>query len=254
MRLSASIMAHPDRSAEVDRLRRALGLSHGVTPVHWDPEGKPSGNGDRIWRQARAGWQMADPDADFHALIQDDAVPCADFLAGLERALEYVPPDAVVCPYLGTGRNVPIRWEALALAAERAGASWARSEKLMWGVCIVLPTKLIPEMITWADRRYGISDDMRVAGWSEKRRGEVWYTWPSLVDHLPVPSLTKHRAADRRARRHHEGSALDVVWSGPVVTDPMMARRRLSRSGPRGAWRVSSPVTGRETEGQGIDA
>lgn len=226
-------MAHPDRAGEVDRLRRALGTSHGVTPVYWDGEGKASGNGDRVWRTARGAWQLADPDVDWHVLLQDDAVPCADLLAGLERALAYVPPDAVVSCYLGTGRNVPIRWEAMAGAAERAGATWVKSQKLMWGVCIALPVKLIPEMIAHADRRSGVPDDMRVAGWAEKYGHEVWYTWPSLVDHLPVPSLTKHKARERVARRHLQGSALAVDWSGRAVSDPMLARRDPTRSGPR---------------------
>ena len=229
MKLSASIMAHPDRQAEVGRLLSALDRD---VPVYWDDEGKASGNGDRVWRTARGGWSLADPAADWHALIQDDALPCADFLAGLELALEHVPPDAVVSPYLGTGRNVPIRWEAMARAADSAGAPWVRSQKLMWGVCIVLPVKLIGEMITHSDKRAGVPDDMRVAGWAERTRREVWYTWPSLVDHRPVPSLTKHRAHDRVARRHHQGSALEINWTGHAVTDPMLARRNPDRSGP----------------------
>jgi hypothetical protein len=229
VKLSASVMAHPSREAEVGQLLAALDRP---VPVHYDPEGAPSGNGDRVWRVARAAWELADPEADWHALIQDDAVPCADLLAGLERALAYVPPDAVVSPYLGTGRNVPIRWEAMARAAETKGVPWVRSLKLMWGVCIILPVKLIPEMMAYADRRAGVPDDMRVAGWAERSHREVWYTWPSLVDHRPVPSLTKHKAHDRVARRHHEGSALEINWTGHAVADPMLSRRYPSRSGP----------------------
>jgi hypothetical protein len=235
VKLSASIMAHPDRAAEVDALLAALDRP---VPVAWDDEGKPSGSGDRVWRTARRGWELADPTADWHVLIQDDALPCADMLAGLERALAFVPQHAVVSPYLGTGRNVPIRWEAMARAADTAGSHWVRSHKLMWGVCIALPVVAIGEMIAHADRKTGVPDDMRVAGWAEKSRREVWYPWPSLVDHLPVPSLTKHRAADRVARRHHGGSALEIDWSGHAVTDPMLARRCAQRSGPS---RVRSP-------------
>jgi len=214
-------------------------------PVHWDDEGPPNGKADRVWRTARGAWLLADPAADWHVLIQDDALPCEDFLAGLERALEHVPPDAVVSGYLGTGRTVPIRWEALARAADSAGASWVRTGKLMWGVCIVLPVRLIPEMIERADRRAGIPDDMRVAGWAERTGREVWYPWPSLVDHRKVPSLTKHRAHDRVARRWHSGSALDLSWSGGVVTDPILARRRPQRSGPSRLRSVRRRETGR---------
>lgn len=242
MKLSASIMAHPDRAEQVDALLTTLDRP---VPVHWDREGKASGNSDRVWRTARGAWKMADPFADWHVLIQDDAAPCPDMLAGLERALAFVPQDVVVSPYLGTGRNVPIRWEAMARAADSAGATWVRSLKLMWGVCIAIPVPAIGEMIAHADRKTGVPDDMRVAGWAEKTHREVWYSWPSLVDHLPVPSLTKHRAPDRVARRHHGGSALEINWTGHAVSDPMLARRRAERSGPS---RVRSRETGTGAE------
>lgn len=229
MKLSASIMAHPDRAPQVCQLMTNLDRP---VAIAWDDEGPPSGNADRVWRTARRGWQLADPEADWHVLLQDDAVPCRDFLAGLERALAYVPPDAVVSPYLGTGRNVPIRWEALARAAETKSAPWVRSTKLMWGVCIALPVARIPEMIAYANQRARVPDDMRVAGWAERTRREVWYTWPSLVDHLTIPSLTKHKARERVARRWHQGSALEINWTGHAVTDPMLVRLNPDRSGP----------------------
>jgi hypothetical protein len=237
VKLSASIMAHPDRSDLVAELAARLDRP---VPVAWDDEGPPSGKGDRVWRTARRGWQMADPGADFHVLIQDDAVPSLDFLAGLERALEHVPEDATVCPYLGQGGAVGHRWARIGAEADRRGASWVLSEKLMWGVAICLPVRLIPEMIERANLATGVPDDMRVSGWTQRRHGQVWYPWPSLVDHRPVPSITKHRAADRRAVRHHTGSALDIDWTGPVVPDPMYSRMRGPRSGPSANRQVTS--------------
>lgn len=236
MILSASVMAHPDRAPLVEELLTALDRP---VPVHWDPEGPPSGNSDRVWRVARGGWQLHDPAADWHVLIQDDALVCRDFLAGLERALEAIPQDVVVSPYLGQGGATGQRWARVGAAADRQRASWVQSAKLGWGVAICLPTRLIPDMIERADRMTGVPDDMRVAGWSTRRRGQVWYTWPSLVDHRAVPSITKHRAADRRAVRHHLGSALDLDWSGPVTQDPMYTRLHGRRSAPR----ANRPVT-----------
>jgi hypothetical protein len=237
VKLSASIMAHPDRADLVAELLAALDRP---VQVHYDPEGPPKGNGDRVWRVARAGWELADPGSDFHVLIQDDALVCPDFLAGLERALEHVPDDATVCPYLGQGGAAPLRWTKMAEQADRRGASFVVSTTLMWGVAICLPTRLIPEMIEQADRMAGVPDDMRVSGWTKRRRGEVWYTWPSLVDHRPVPSITKHRAANRHAVRHHQDSALPLDWSGPVVRDPMFVRSRGPRSGPTSNRKVTS--------------
>lgn len=251
MKLSAAIMAHPSRAELVKTLTSSLDRD---VPVYWDPGGPPSGNGDRVWSVAREAWLMADPDADFHVLIQDDALPCADLLAGLEQGLDFVPDDATLSLYLGAGRNVPIRWEAMARAADSSGAAWIRSDRVMWGVSLALPVRLIPEMVEWSDRKAGMPDDMRVGAWTERRRGEVWYTWPSLVDHQPVPSLTKHRAHDRRARRHLDGSALDITWSGPVVTDPMTARRNASRSGPSRSRPVRSVRANRGTRKAGNGA
>lgn len=229
-------MAHPDRAPAVAELTAALGQE---VPIHWDPEGPPSGAGDRVWRVARKAWEMADPAAAYHVLIQDDALVCPDFLAGVERALQAVPGDVVVSPYLGSGRTVPLRWGQMAQKANTIGASWIVSGRVMWGVCLILPTPRIPEMIKWCDRKSGMPDDMRVGAWAVRHDIDVWYTWPSLVDHGAEPSLTKHRHTERVARRHHQGSALDLDWSGPVVTDPMVTRRRGPRSGPRGVWRGS---------------
>lgn len=237
MKLSASIMAHPDRSALVDRLRASLDRD---VPVAWDDEGPPSGNADRVWRTARRGWGLADSEADWHLLIQDDALASPDLLAGLEKALDHAPLDAVVSPYFGQGGAVGARWARIGAEAERRSASWVLSERLMGGVAICLPTGLIPDFIARADTMAGVPDDMRVAGWSRRRHGEVWYTWPSLVDHQPVPSITKHRAADRHAVHHHQGSALTLDWSGPVSVDPMYARVRGQRSGPSANRKVTS--------------
>lgn len=239
MKLSAGIMAHPDRTAQV----RELIMELGAVPIAWDDEGPPSGNGDRVWRNARRAWEMFDEAADWHVLLQDDAVVCGDFLAGLSAALEHVPQDAVVSPYLGMGGMVPARWGAMAARADEVGASWVRANKLLWGVCIAVPTRLIPAMISDVDRRHRVADDMRVSGWFERRGADCWYTWPSLVDHRNVPSLTKHRAKDRRARRHHLGSALELAWDGQIVTDPMITRRKGARSGPSGNRRVMSTLT-----------
>jgi hypothetical protein len=239
VKISASIMAHPDRARMVAELAAGLAAGWGgrQVPVHFDPHGAPSGKGDRVWSVAREAWSMHDPGADFHVLVQDDAIPSPDMLPALEKALEHVPDYALVSPYLGQGRNVPRRWGKMADQADDQGASWICSYVLMWGVCLAVPVAMIPEMIAWCDRKSGMPDDMRVGRWFQRQKIDTWYTWPSLVDHRPGDSLTKHRQVERIAVRHHLESALELAWDGPTVVDPMVLRRRGPRSAPRGAWR-----------------
>lgn len=244
-------MAHPDRSDSVRDL--ILSLKRDV-PIHWDDEGPASGNGDRVWRTATGAWRLADPTADYHVLIQDDAIACADLLAGLEQALEHVPPGSVVSPYLGTGRMAPARWDVLEQRANERSASWVRAERVLWGVCLVLPVADIPAVLEYGDRLARVPDDMRIGAWAKRHDREVWYTWPSLVDHRQVPSLTKHKAPDRVARRHHPGSALDIRWDGPVVTDPMLLRRRGPRSRPSANRQVTLPTSAGRTGKAGNSA
>lgn len=229
MKVSYSIMAHPDRTDHV----RDMIMQLGAVPISWDEEGPASGDHDRVWRNARRAWEMHEPDADWHVLLQDDAVLCDRFVERMREACGHAPQfgKAIVSPYLGHGRVRPSRWEALAAEADLRGAGWLRTGKLMWGVAIAVPVPLIGEMIAYGDKRPGIPDDMRVAGWAARTGREVWYTWPSLVDHRPGQSLTKHKAADRVAIRH-VGSATEIDFSGPVVTDPVLNLRKGPRSGP----------------------
>jgi hypothetical protein len=236
VKLSAAIMTHPERGSVLTHHPAQLDR---VVPVYSDPGGPPSGHGDRVWSVARETWGMYDPGAGYHALIQDDAVPCADLLAGLEQALDHLPHNAIVSPYLGSGRAVPDRWSRMAREADRQRASWVRSDRVMWGVCLLAPTEIIPDMITWCDRKAGMPDDMRVGAYAQRHGLEVWYTWPSLVDHrADMPSLTKHRARERVAHRHHQGSALSLRWDSSVIADPMFRRRTAVRSAPRSAGRA----------------
>src|SRR5699024_3823256 len=101
MRLSAVIMAHPTRRANAARLKRRLG--RGVSIVY-DTVPEPSTDPRQRWEVGKRCWQAADPRADRHLVIQDDALPCDDMLAGLARALDQVGRDGLVSAYTGTGR------------------------------------------------------------------------------------------------------------------------------------------------------
>jgi hypothetical protein len=214
VKVSVSVMAHPDRLFRVSALRESLGI--GPLSVAWDEEGPPTRDPERIWRTARAAWRLHDPAADWHLLLQDDALPVPGLAGMLPGMLAHVPPGAVVSLYLGTGRPVPGIWHELGRRADEAGAAWIVGPRVMWGVALAVPTSLIPDMIRWGDTQRGIPDDMRVGRWAARRKLEAWFPWPSLVNHPEGDSLINH-GAGRTARRVLDREAASVDYGGPVV-------------------------------------
>lgn len=154
-------------------------------------------------------------------MLEDDAVVCADLLAGLEAALAHVPDDVgLVSPYLGQVRPHTAVFLGLVNEAERVGASWIREESAWWGVALAARTEMVPAMLDHCDG-LTFAYDTRLGHWVRRvARLGVLYPWPSLVDHRAGPSLVGHGGSGaRRAHRFHEGSALDLDWSGPVVSE-----------------------------------
>ena len=211
MKISVSIMAHPDRRESAERLSAEVGLA----PIAFDGEGPPSRDPDRIWRTARAAWMLHDPDADWHLLLQDDAIVATHLLEVLPRALRCVPRPSVVSLYLGSGRPLAGRWSAVVDEANSVGASWIVGPRPIWGVGLLLPTPLIPDMVRYCDTQRGATDDMRVGRWAQRSKLETRYPWPCLADHVDGSSLVGH--GDGRVARSFQADARASAWDGPVV-------------------------------------
>jgi len=222
MKLSAVIMAHPVRKDSAERVRASLDRD---VEIVYDQVTQPSADPRQRWAVGRRCWQAADPSADWHLVIQDDALVCQDLLAGLEKALDVIGPEGLVSAYTGTGRPDQYNVRRAHRHAQDKGHSWMPTKSLCWGVAILAPVPTIPDMVKWCDRKAGMPDDMRVGKWFQSQKIDTWYTWPSLVDHRLAPSLTKPRQVERVAVRHHQGSALELDWSGPTVMDPMIWTR-----------------------------
>lgn len=213
MTISVAVMAHPRREALA--LKLALALGDG-TRIVWDRY-------EDEWDTGRRAWETYSPTATHHVVVQDDAIACRDLVAGLDAALEYVPARAAVSLYVGTTRPDARRVQTAVSEAERTGAAWIAMRDVKWGVGLVVPTAVIPDMLAFADSLGGeydsrLSQFFRRAGWP------VWCTWPSLVDHRDEePGLVRHMippSGKRRAHRFLAGSALDVDWSAGVVHMP----------------------------------
>ena len=70
IKLSISVMAHPSREKYFGYLKERLG----DIPFAIDTESKG------VWENCKRAWKLYDPMADFHLVVQDDAIVCDDFL------------------------------------------------------------------------------------------------------------------------------------------------------------------------------
>lgn len=225
MRLSVSVMAHRVREEQVAELVACLDRP---VEVVWDKHPEPSPLPERRWDTGRRAWQAHDPEATHHLVIQDDALVVPDLIAGLEVALAHVPEGCPASAYLGTKRPAAKQITGLVGQARAQRASWVVGRSLNWGPAIIAPTETIGDMLDWCDQQHGVAYDKRIGlYYRDVLNSATWYPWPSLVDHREGPSICGHGSTGRHAHQTASGSALDVDWSGPVVYDERVHRKRM---------------------------
>jgi hypothetical protein len=228
--VSVVVMADPRRAAMVEEL---LGWLDRPAEVVWDRKG------DR-WDTGRRAWQAIDRTTSHGLVVQDDAIPCRDLVAGIEQALQHVPDGSPLCLYVGKVRPYRELVQGLVNAAG-PGTSWLAMGQLHWGVGVVMPTRYIDEMLAWVDRYGEVENyDTRISRWFQQRNLTVYCPWPSLVDHRDAPSLVPGRTSVRKAHRFlgAEVSALDQDWCGRVVSVPALAPLGRPEEIHDGMWRV----------------
>ena len=214
MRLSAAIMAHPVRQDEAEELQASLDRP---VEIVYDENPVPSADPKQRWATGRRAWEAHDHDADWHMVIQDDAIAAPDLLAGLEKALDQLGSDGLVSAYTGTGRPDQRHIKRALLHAEQKDHSWMSTRSLCWGVAIIAPVATIPDMLKWCShgsRAPRWNYDYSIGRYYRDQIGwRTWYTVPSLVDHRDGESLVGHGGTQRQAHHMETESALLVDWS-----------------------------------------
>lgn len=201
--VSLAVMAHPNRATMAEQVSEQLGGA----PIVWDQIG------DR-WDTRRRTLQAASANADWHVMIQDDAIVPPNLVEHLPRILTHIPPRMWASFYLG---NTPFAMETQAMAkrADRAVVSWVQFRRVVWGVAIAIPTSDIADAIRAGDRQNDRLEDRRLGKFVAGRRDGCWHTWPSLVDHTQGPSITDTRSETRHAYRTGDPAEFDPA--GPVI-------------------------------------
>jgi ubiquinone/menaquinone biosynthesis C-methylase UbiE len=189
--LSVAMMGHPSREKWFPYLREKLGPNAKFIIDH-DSEG--------VWPNARKAWAAFDPEADYHLVIQDDAIVCENFYERVQDILKKG--HKAYCLYWG---NVPKGQRSAAEAGLKRG--YVVKKTPLWGVAVILSTDIIQGMLDWTGQHnwpsnWGtLADDTRICKYLKRKNCNIYYPLPSLVDHRVEenPTLTDRKKPERHA-------------------------------------------------------
>ena len=207
--LSIAIMHHPKRAERIPPLVASIGEGAPVTVVE-------DTNSDGNWPTAKRAWAAYPESATHHAVIQDDVLVCADFIATLQHLIRILPNHCIglYCP------------RKVADTAANRGHSWALLRYGVWGQGFLMPTSWFRACLDWnaanLTEQVFIGDDTRVGYWLQAANTPTWLTVPSLIEHdAPSDSLLGYGNSRRVARRFigTEGRGLERNWHLGLV-DP----------------------------------
>lgn len=194
MSLAVRIVSVPERSVQAAALQRAFGGRVIVDEHH----------GGTFPNHLRA---LASVEDATHAVIlEDDAIPCPDFLTHVARVIDERP-DHLLGLYVG--RSHPKRIQPLLAELTGGAHAWLDdpriTDRLRWAVGYVMPTPDIPAVLhhlSLGGQHPWIGTDTRIGAW-HAAQGRLSYPFPSLVDHDDaLPSTTSRGRSGRSAWAH----------------------------------------------------
>jgi hypothetical protein len=215
MTISAAVMAHPKRKKQAEKLAKQLrGYPFVSVNVIYDtPE---AASHEQEWDNGTRALKDGVGKADWHVVVQDDAILCREFYNNVMGAINNVPSKSLISLYTGTARPMGKRVKA---AVDKAkDETWLSYWLLMWGVGILIPSDHIEPMIEFvADRTEPY--DTRIGIFYQRNRLPVYYTMPSLVNHDDeLGTLLPGHGTEPGARVAHRFATGLVTWNKHVIT------------------------------------
>lgn len=181
--ISAVVMTHPSRSLVGRALAHHLG---GVAVT--DPEPDEPG----AWSCARLAWGAhAKPGTTHRLVVQDDALPCEDFIRRASDALSDQP-GAMVAFYVGSAHASArrLRMESMSCSPwhELARGHFVPT------VALAMPLNIGWDLAAWpgADQLDPRYDDEIVGAFRDAYDVPAWATIPCLVEHDNRPPSLLH--------------------------------------------------------------
>lgn len=212
VKLSISVMAHPSRASFFPHLQEKLG----DVPFSIDQK-------NNLIENCKAAWRLYDPSADFHVVIQDDAIVCNNFR---ERAIKFITEresERIAYRRPVCGYNFFIRQEyPPEKMREFEKQGYYMEGRNRGGVAICLPVNQIEDMLKFFDTIDNRHDDERISQWIIARHFQMCFPIPSLVDHNDHnPSIAGNRPAVIRQaykfvdnEKHVIPKIINQLWIG----------------------------------------
>lgn len=174
IKISKTIMAYYKREHRIPEIRKMIG----------DAKVSLDNGSWGLWENSKRSWLSFDPQYDYHLVIQDDAVVCRSFYKELSSHLNKHP-HRFTCLYF---RYKSHKTHAtLNLAGENGVlTNGFLFPRLQWGIGLLCPTAMIPDMISFADdikdEKMKNTDDLRFSRYLSSIKHDVYYPLPSLID------------------------------------------------------------------------
>lgn len=215
MTISVAVMAHPKRKKQAEALALEL-KSYSFVDVSISYDGVDAGSHQEEWDNGKRALLAGVGKADWHVVVQDDAILSPGFYDNLQGAIENVPTKSLISLYTGTSR--PIGKRVKRAVDKVVDETWLSYWLLMWGVGILIPSSHIEPMLDFvADRTEPY--DTRIGIFYQRNRLPVYYTMPSLVDHDDVlGTLIPGHGTAPGARVAHRLATGPVQWNRQVIT------------------------------------
>lgn len=211
MKISATVMAHPKRRAQAEKLRAALKTyPFAYVSVVYDTQSSE-------WHTGRRALKQGIGRGEWHVVIQDDAVLTPYFYENLISAITALGVRSLISLYTGTARPLAGRVTA---AVERAPeGSFIEFRQLLWGVGIAIPTDHIKPMLEFVED-VDLQYDNKIGEFYCRQGMDVYYTVPSLVDHddgldTLLPGHGREISPDRRVA--HTLATEHIFWSADTT-------------------------------------
>lgn len=209
-KLSIAIVAVPER---MDMARALIKNLNTDRPLKLCCDIRRMGN----WLNTRKAWLASDPGCSHHVILQEDVLPCLDFVSAAESIADLLS-DKVVTFY--SGASVKDYFQRVKSKREH----WFRRTNVTPpGPAAMMSRELILSFLAWTDKNLTASlilhDEEPLWGFIHSQKLEVWNCVPTLVEHLGAERSSLGFNNAKKVSADFIGadvSGLSIDWSPPA--------------------------------------